>query len=129
MELTKIARILFNMSLNMDYADFLEDAEQEIAQITNELQLLKDNGCDSTLQALENIAMDNEKMEFWKEMQIAKRLWNDLGKVPVDDKDCIDEDWHIFKKGTSKFDIWSWFEEEFHLSVAIDLMHLEEGTF
>jgi len=52
----------------------------------------------------------------------AQRLWKELEDVPVDEDECIDIDWHIFDKGTSKFDIWHWFEEEFDLSVAKDLM-------
>ena len=55
-----------------------------------------------------------------------KDLWNSLGNVPIDDRDCIEEDWYSFKKGTRRFDIWHWFEDMFHLSVAIDLMHLDE---
>ena len=57
----------------------------------------------------------------------AEDLWKELGDVPIDDKEDIDEDWYSFKRGTCIFDIWSWFEEMFNLSVAIDLMHLEDG--
>lgn len=67
MELIRIARILYNMSLDMDYADYIEYAEEEINCIHAELLLLKDNNCDSLLQALEIIAMQNESMEFWME--------------------------------------------------------------
>ena len=52
------------MSLDMDYADYIEHAEEEINCITRELLVLKGNGCDSLLQALEVIAMQNENMEF-----------------------------------------------------------------
>jgi hypothetical protein len=67
MEKQRIARILYNMSLDMDYADYIEYAEEEISCIAMELQVLQDNNCDSLLQALEIIAMQNEGMEFWKE--------------------------------------------------------------
>lgn len=60
----------------------------------------------------------------------AEDLWNELGDVPIDgNTDNIDEDWYSFPKGTNRFEIWTWFEEAFDLSVAIDLMHLEEGEF
>ena len=60
----------------------------------------------------------------------AEDLWEELGDVPLDgDTDNIDEDWYSFPKGTSRFEIWTWFEEAFNLSVAIDLMHLEEGEY
>ena len=40
-----------------------------------------------------------------------KKLWERLADIPVDDNDCIDVDFHIWKKGTSKFDIWHWFDD------------------
>lgn len=67
MELNRIARILYNMSLDMDYADSLEFAEKEIECITKELQVLSENRCDSLMQILEVIAGENEDMEHWKE--------------------------------------------------------------
>lgn len=69
LSLRRIARILYNMSLDMDYADYIEHAEDEILCVEKELKQLQENGCDSLLQALENIAMQNESMEFWKENQ------------------------------------------------------------
>jgi len=56
-------------------------------------------------------------------MEEAKKLWEELGDVPIDENEDIDIDWHIFEKGTSKFDIWTWFEEEFNISI-IDLMNI-----
>lgn len=59
MDKHKIARILYSMSLGLDYADGIEDAEEEIEYIVRDLE---DIG-DSLLHVLENIALDNEKME------------------------------------------------------------------
>ena len=67
METGRIARILYNMSLDMDYADYIEYAEQEINCIEKELIVLKENNCDCLLQALTIIAEQNEHMEFWKD--------------------------------------------------------------
>lgn len=67
MELSKIARILYNMSLDIDYEDVLEYREEEINCITKELELLQQNNCDSTLQMLSIIALENEDMEHWKD--------------------------------------------------------------
>lgn len=55
----EIARILYSMSLGLDYADGIEDAEEEIEYIVRDLE---DVG-DSLLQVLESIALDNEHME------------------------------------------------------------------
>ena len=60
------------------------------------------------------------------DITLAKRMWNHFGDVVIDEKDRIDEDWFIFDRGTSRFDIWTWFEETFNLSVALDLMHSDE---
>lgn len=67
MPLEQIARILYNMSRNMDYADNLEHAEEKITCLKKELLVLNDHGCNSLLQTLEIIAMQNKNMEFWKE--------------------------------------------------------------
>lgn len=55
----KIARIFYSMSLGLDYADGIEDAEEEIEYIVRDLE---DVG-DSLLQVIESIALDNEHME------------------------------------------------------------------
>lgn len=55
----KIARILYGMSVGLDYADGVEDAEEEIEYIVRDL----DGVGDSLLQVLENIALDNKHME------------------------------------------------------------------
>lgn len=59
MDKHKIARILYSMSLGLDYSDGIEDAEEEIEYIVRDLEGVGD----SLLQVLENIALDNEKME------------------------------------------------------------------
>ena len=67
MKAERIARILYNMSLDMDYADYLEHSEFEISCITRDLELLKEFGCDNLIQALEMIATKNVNMEHWKD--------------------------------------------------------------
>ena len=55
-------QILFYMSLDMDYADALESANEEIDCIARDLEFLKQNGRDVILQALEMIALENESI-------------------------------------------------------------------
>lgn len=62
MDTQKIAKILFYMSLDMDYADALESANEEIDCIARDLEFLKQNGRDVILQALEMIALENESI-------------------------------------------------------------------
>ena len=62
-----------------------------------------------------------------KQLTEAKKLWGQLGNVPVNDEDdTIDEQFLDFEPGTPKEDVWHWFEEEFDLSVAEDLMMLKK---
>lgn len=60
MDTHKIAKILFYMSLDMDYADALESENEEIDCIARDLEFLKQNKRDVILQALEMIALENE---------------------------------------------------------------------
>ncbi|RLI63943.1 MAG: hypothetical protein DRO67_04880 [Candidatus Asgardarchaeum californiense] len=56
--------------------------------------------------------------------QEVKDLWEELGEVAINDRDEIDRPWNDFPKGTEILEIWHWFEEEFDLSVANDLMRI-----
>ncbi len=64
-------------------------------------------------------------------LNTAKKLWSDLGDIPVDENDNLDDNFNIegfdtvFTKGTDKFEVWHWFEETFNISVAKDLMGLK----
>ena len=70
MDTQKIAKILYNLSLDMDYADSLEYKDEEVKCITEELEILKQNECFSTLQMLEMIALKNEDLKELKIGQI-----------------------------------------------------------
>ena len=63
MDIEKIANILYNMSLGLGYAESLEYMQYEIKCIEDGLNLLKENYCDSLIEALEVIAMDNVAQE------------------------------------------------------------------
>lgn len=68
MEVNRIARILYNTSLGPDclYSLDNEASEIEIIAISEEIKGIKEK--DSPLfNILENLAYENEKMEFWKE--------------------------------------------------------------
>lgn len=50
---------------------------------------------------------------------VLEQLWDSFGDVPVNDNDGIDEDFLMWKKGTDRFDIWHWFDEEHSQGVAV----------
>lgn len=60
-----------------------------------------------------------------KELQ---ELWDKLGDIPVNNDDEIEEDFLNFPAGTSKFDVWHWFDERCPNGVAEDLMYGFEVT-
>jgi len=60
---------------------------------------------------------------YWREittsdhMITASYLWECLGDVPVDMLGDTEEDFLGFPAGTSRYDIWHWFEEWFDISI------------
>ena len=58
MDLNQIARILYNMSSDMDYMDYEETRETDIDSLTRELETVKEN-CPCLMQTLETIATEN----------------------------------------------------------------------
>lgn len=53
----------------------------------------------------------------------AKKLWEQFEDVPMNpETECIESDWKGFPIGTNREEIWHWFEEQFNISVAKDLM-------
>lgn len=79
---------------------------------------------------LTNCAADHTSEEL-KEMetelhwlQNIQDLWDKLGDHPYDpETECITEPFIIFPAGTFREEIWHWFEENFGISVAEDLMY------
>ncbi len=51
--------------------------------------------------------------------KVLEQLWDSFGKVPINDDDSIDEDFLVWEKGTDRFDIWHWFDEEHSKGVAV----------
>ncbi len=53
---------------------------------------------------------------------VLEHLWEAFTDMPIDKDECIDENYHIWNKGTSRFDIWHWFDERCPNGLAKDLM-------
>ena len=53
-----------------------------------------------------------------------KALWNSFEYVPIDKDECIEDDFHIWEKGTERYHIWHWFDERCPNGLARDLMNL-----
>lgn len=53
-----------------------------------------------------------------------EKLWQGFEDVPIDKDECIDEDFHIWEKGTDIYHIWHWFDDSLPNGLAKDLMGL-----
>jgi hypothetical protein len=60
--------------------------------------------------------------------QQANELWSQLRNVPVNNDGDTEEEFLHFSVGTDTHDIWHYFEEEFNISVAEDLMKLTPAS-
>ncbi len=56
------------------------------------------------------------------QLKTLKELWDDFSDVPVNNDDEIERDFLCFKAGTSKFDVWHWFDERCPNNLHDDLM-------
>ena len=50
-------------------------------------------------------------MMFKMKEEELENLWQQLGDIPISDTECIDEEFHIWKRGTDRIEIWYWFDE------------------
>ena len=58
------------------------------------------------------------------ELCCLKSLWDKFEDVPIDKDECIEKDFHIWEKGTERFNIWHWFDEHCPRGLARDLMNM-----
>lgn len=59
-------------------------------------------------------------------LDLAKHLWLEFGDIPTNEAGVdgqIEQAFLHFKAGTDVQDVWRWFESEFSVSVAEDLMY------
>ena len=61
-----------------------------------------------------------------KEIIKAKQLWRKFSDIPINTDDEIEKRFEHFEIGTSRFDVFDWFENKFDISVAKDLMNLKQ---
>lgn len=88
---------------------YCEDCGYNIG--SDDIDIIKERG-------LEN------SFDFWKDNYVHD-LWEEFGKVPMNpETEEIEEPWKHFLAGTHREDIWHWFEEQFDINVAEDLIGL-----
>lgn len=50
-----------------------------------------------------------------------KRLWELFSEIPINNDDKIERAFLKFPEGTSRFDVWHWFDERCPNGLAVDL--------
>lgn len=70
MDNKEIANILYNYCLDMDYADSIELAEEEIEQLEKEINTIKELKLNSLLYVIEIVAQRNEDMKDWAQKRL-----------------------------------------------------------
>lgn len=45
-------------------------------------------------------------------------LWENLSDISIDENECIKSNFYIWPLGTSKIEIWNWFDENFETGVV-----------
>ena len=68
---------------------------------------------------------EGEVTNFWTQKEL-ETLWQDFSDLPVDENECIDEDFYIWEKGTNRYEIWHWFDDHCLNGLAKDLMGLDK---
>jgi len=88
---------------------YCEDHKYSISN--EDLEIIKNRG-------LEDYYAD------WKQMYV-EDLWEEFGEVPMNpETEKIEMEWNNFPPGTHREEIWHWFEDQFKISVAQDLMNI-----
>ena len=53
-----------------------------------------------------------------------EKLWDEFSNTPItEDGEYIDEDFHIWEKGTAVLEIWHWFDERHSKGLASGLLY------
>lgn len=63
-----------------------------------------------------------ENCESNVELATIETLWDDFSQIPINGNDEIEEPFLFFEAGTSRFDVWHWFDERCPNGLAVDLM-------
>jgi hypothetical protein len=59
-----------------------------------------------------------------KTIEKLEKMWKELGDIPINNKEEIQDDFYDWQKNTDIYEIWSWFDEQHPDGVAKGLMDL-----
>ena len=58
------------------------------------------------------------KVGNYKEFVCLEKLWTKFGEIPIDEDECIEQEFLNFPKGTEKMEVWQHFDELHSKGVA-----------
>lgn len=96
-------------SLNIEIKMWINPNTKEIGDKCSDISEEEDCWCKSCEKHIELLTLS--------------QLWEKLGDIPVNENDEIEENFLNFPVGTSKFDIWHWFDERCPNNLHDDLMY------
>lgn len=113
------------VNVSVDVQEFLPHTAEEL--IRKRLKEYRYPDINVLLEKAVFPAADNRhtrKADFTeiKNREDARMLWDTLSDIPIDENECIEQTWNGFPAGTFREEIWIWFEDTFHISIA-DLMY------
>jgi PKD repeat protein len=47
-----------------------------------------------------------------------EKMWNVFNDIPINDNDEIEQEFYYWEKGTDRFAVWHWFDEELPNGIA-----------
>jgi hypothetical protein len=58
--------------------------------------------------------------------EVLEAMWKEFDTPLMEDSDDIDEDFYIWPKGTSRFEVWHWFDDNHSKGLAVGIQGMEE---
>lgn len=52
-----------------------------------------------------------------------QEMWDEFGDIPIDNDECIEQDFYHWLKGSDRYEIWHWFDERCPNNLHDDLMY------
>ena len=62
-----------------------------------------------------------------RSLEELRGLWEKFGDVPVDNEDRIERGFMGFRKGTDRFDVWYWFDDQCPHGLVEDIILSENA--
>lgn len=104
--------------------EYMTRKEEVIEQILQKID--KWESCNTPYNVtLENVVEDTEK-EIVMTDKVVEFLWKEFGGIPIDDDECILDDFMGFDYGMHREEVWRWFDDNYSAGGVAALMYGKE---